>query len=208
MLGLARWQLQRRNPSSAFARAVRLGRAGAGDRRHASERGPRSSAGHPRHPRQRGLRSGASQGDPQGAQIAVLAFPQPLEAGEALAKLRLLNTDLTLLARALRWRNAPPAGTRRRRRSHGRARAGAFAGRADDGHAAGSWVACLPGLVSSDPPDGRDAPACGEAPRSARACSARCSLMQQPPQARAGGGPRSAMERLRPVKSRAPVRRG
>jgi len=37
---------------------------------------------------------------PERAQIAVLAIPQPLEAGEALAKLRVLNPSLTLLARA------------------------------------------------------------------------------------------------------------
>jgi CPA2 family monovalent cation:H+ antiporter-2 len=37
---------------------------------------------------------------PERAQIAVLAIPQPLEAGETLAKLRLLNPSLTLLARA------------------------------------------------------------------------------------------------------------
>jgi len=41
-----------------------------------------------------------AEANPQRAQIAVLAIPQPLEAGEALAKLRLLNPDLTLLARA------------------------------------------------------------------------------------------------------------
>jgi CPA2 family monovalent cation:H+ antiporter-2 len=37
---------------------------------------------------------------PQKAKIVVLAIPQPLEAGEALAKLRALNPELTLLARA------------------------------------------------------------------------------------------------------------
>jgi CPA2 family monovalent cation:H+ antiporter-2 len=37
---------------------------------------------------------------PQTASIAILAIPQPLEAGEALAKLRALNPGLTLLARA------------------------------------------------------------------------------------------------------------
>ena len=41
-----------------------------------------------------------AEANPQRAQIAVLAIPQPLEAGEALAKLRILNPDLTLLARA------------------------------------------------------------------------------------------------------------
>jgi len=37
---------------------------------------------------------------PEKAKIVVLAIPQPLEAGEALAKLRELNPELTLLARA------------------------------------------------------------------------------------------------------------
>ncbi|HEY9255890.1 MAG TPA: NAD-binding protein, partial [Stenotrophomonas sp.] len=37
---------------------------------------------------------------PQYAKIAVLAIPQPLEAGETLSKLRALNPSLTLLARA------------------------------------------------------------------------------------------------------------
>ncbi len=37
---------------------------------------------------------------PQHAKIAVLAIPQPLEAGETLSKLRALNPSLTLLARA------------------------------------------------------------------------------------------------------------
>jgi len=37
---------------------------------------------------------------PQAAKIAVLAIPQPLEAGETLSKLRALNPGLTLLARA------------------------------------------------------------------------------------------------------------
>jgi monovalent cation:H+ antiporter-2, CPA2 family len=37
---------------------------------------------------------------PEKAKIVVLAIPQPLEAGEALAKLRALNPELTLLARA------------------------------------------------------------------------------------------------------------
>jgi CPA2 family monovalent cation:H+ antiporter-2 len=37
---------------------------------------------------------------PQDATIAILAIPQPLEAGETLAKLRALNPGLTLLARA------------------------------------------------------------------------------------------------------------
>ncbi|MFI8719453.1 YbaL family putative K(+) efflux transporter [Stenotrophomonas sp. NPDC077464] len=37
---------------------------------------------------------------PERAKIAVLAIPQPLEAGETLAKLRALNPGLTLLARA------------------------------------------------------------------------------------------------------------
>ncbi|MFA1797562.1 YbaL family putative K(+) efflux transporter [Xanthomonas campestris pv. campestris] len=37
---------------------------------------------------------------PAQAKIAILAIPQPLEAGEALAKLRALNPSLTLLARA------------------------------------------------------------------------------------------------------------
>jgi CPA2 family monovalent cation:H+ antiporter-2 len=37
---------------------------------------------------------------PERATIAILAIPQPLEAGEVLAKLRALNPSLTLLARA------------------------------------------------------------------------------------------------------------
>ncbi|APO94783.1 YbaL family putative K(+) efflux transporter [Xanthomonas vesicatoria] len=37
---------------------------------------------------------------PENAKIAILAIPQPLEAGEALAKLRAINPALTLLARA------------------------------------------------------------------------------------------------------------
>ena len=37
---------------------------------------------------------------PEKAKIVVLAIPQPLEAGEVLAKLRALNPDLTLLVRA------------------------------------------------------------------------------------------------------------
>ncbi|MFC0155126.1 YbaL family putative K(+) efflux transporter [Xanthomonas dyei] len=37
---------------------------------------------------------------PENAKIAILAIPQPLEAGEALAKLRAINPSLTLLARA------------------------------------------------------------------------------------------------------------
>ena len=41
-----------------------------------------------------------AEAHPARAQIAVLAIPQPLEAGEALAKLRAINPGLTLLARA------------------------------------------------------------------------------------------------------------
>ena len=41
-----------------------------------------------------------AEAHPERAKIAVLAIPQPLEAGEALAKLRAINPDLTLLARA------------------------------------------------------------------------------------------------------------
>ncbi|MCD7097456.1 YbaL family putative K(+) efflux transporter [Stenotrophomonas sp. MMGLT7] len=41
-----------------------------------------------------------AEAHPERAKIAVLAIPQPLEAGEALAKLRALNPSLTLLARA------------------------------------------------------------------------------------------------------------
>lgn len=37
---------------------------------------------------------------PERAKIAVLAIPQPLEAGETIAKLRAINPELTLLARA------------------------------------------------------------------------------------------------------------
>jgi CPA2 family monovalent cation:H+ antiporter-2 len=37
---------------------------------------------------------------PEDARIAILAIPQPLEAGEALSKLRAINPTLTLLARA------------------------------------------------------------------------------------------------------------
>jgi CPA2 family monovalent cation:H+ antiporter-2 len=41
-----------------------------------------------------------AEAHPERAKIAVLAIPQPLEAGEALAKLRAINPSLTLLARA------------------------------------------------------------------------------------------------------------
>ncbi len=41
-----------------------------------------------------------AEAHPERAKIAVLAIPQPLEAGETLAKLRALNPGLTLLARA------------------------------------------------------------------------------------------------------------
>lgn len=41
-----------------------------------------------------------AEAHPQNAKIAVLAIPQPLEAGETLSKLRALNPSLTLLARA------------------------------------------------------------------------------------------------------------
>ncbi|MCC4597228.1 Kef family K(+) transporter [Xanthomonas campestris pv. phormiicola] len=41
-----------------------------------------------------------AEAHPEQAKIAILAIPQPLEAGEALAKLRALNPGLTLLARA------------------------------------------------------------------------------------------------------------
>ncbi|PJL39715.1 YbaL family putative K(+) efflux transporter [Stenotrophomonas maltophilia] len=41
-----------------------------------------------------------AEAHPERAKIAVLAIPQPLEAGETLAKLRALNPNLTLLARA------------------------------------------------------------------------------------------------------------
>ena len=41
-----------------------------------------------------------AEAHPERAKIAVLAIPQPLEAGEALAKLRAINPALTLLARA------------------------------------------------------------------------------------------------------------
>ncbi|HAL21955.1 MAG TPA: cation:proton antiport protein, partial [Stenotrophomonas sp.] len=41
-----------------------------------------------------------AEAHPERAKIAVLAIPQPLEAGEALAKLRAINPDLTLVARA------------------------------------------------------------------------------------------------------------
>jgi CPA2 family monovalent cation:H+ antiporter-2 len=41
-----------------------------------------------------------AEAHPERAKIAVLAIPQPLEAGETLAKLRALNPSLTLLARA------------------------------------------------------------------------------------------------------------
>lgn len=41
-----------------------------------------------------------AEAHPDKAKIAILAIPQPLEAGEALAKLRALNPALTLLARA------------------------------------------------------------------------------------------------------------
>ncbi|PPU76834.1 Kef family K(+) transporter [Xanthomonas cucurbitae] len=41
-----------------------------------------------------------AEASPEHAKIAILAIPQPLEAGEALAKLRAINPSLTLLARA------------------------------------------------------------------------------------------------------------
>jgi CPA2 family monovalent cation:H+ antiporter-2 len=41
-----------------------------------------------------------AEAQPDKAKIAVLAIPQPLEAGEAIAKLRALNPELTVLARA------------------------------------------------------------------------------------------------------------
>ena len=41
-----------------------------------------------------------AEAHPEKAKIAVLAIPQPLEAGEAIAKLRAINPGLTLLARA------------------------------------------------------------------------------------------------------------
>jgi CPA2 family monovalent cation:H+ antiporter-2 len=41
-----------------------------------------------------------AEAHPDRAKIAILAIPQPLEAGEALAKLRAMNPALTLLARA------------------------------------------------------------------------------------------------------------
>lgn len=41
-----------------------------------------------------------AEAHPETARIAILAIPQPLEAGEALAKLRAINPSLTLLARA------------------------------------------------------------------------------------------------------------
>ena len=41
-----------------------------------------------------------AEAHPERAKIAVLAIPQPLESGEALAKLRAINPTLTLLARA------------------------------------------------------------------------------------------------------------
>jgi CPA2 family monovalent cation:H+ antiporter-2 len=41
-----------------------------------------------------------AEAHPERATIAILAIPQPLEAGETLAKLRALNPGLTLLARA------------------------------------------------------------------------------------------------------------
>ena len=51
-----------------------------------------------------------AEAHPERAKIAVLAIPQPLEAGEALAKLRAINPDLTLLARAQRCRSEASAG--------------------------------------------------------------------------------------------------
>lgn len=41
-----------------------------------------------------------AEAHPEKATIAILAIPQPLEAGEAMAKLRAINPSLTLLARA------------------------------------------------------------------------------------------------------------
>ena len=69
-----------------------------------------------------------AEAHPERAKIAVLAIPQPLEAGEALAKLRAINPDLTLLARAQRCRSEASAGARCRWHGDGRARAGLFAG--------------------------------------------------------------------------------
>jgi CPA2 family monovalent cation:H+ antiporter-2 len=41
-----------------------------------------------------------AEAQPEKAKIAILAIPQPLEAGEAIAKLRAINPALTVLARA------------------------------------------------------------------------------------------------------------
>ncbi len=41
-----------------------------------------------------------AEAHPENATIAILAIPQPLEAGETIAKLRAINPSLTLLARA------------------------------------------------------------------------------------------------------------
>ncbi|WP_222565718.1 YbaL family putative K(+) efflux transporter [Novilysobacter antarcticus] len=41
-----------------------------------------------------------AEAHPENATIAILAIPQPLEAGETMAKLRAINPSLTLLARA------------------------------------------------------------------------------------------------------------
>jgi CPA2 family monovalent cation:H+ antiporter-2 len=41
-----------------------------------------------------------AEAQPEKAKIAILAIPQPLEAGEAIAKLRAINPELTVLARA------------------------------------------------------------------------------------------------------------
>ena len=41
-----------------------------------------------------------AEAHPESAAIAILAIPQPLEAGEAIAKLRAINPALPVLARA------------------------------------------------------------------------------------------------------------
>jgi CPA2 family monovalent cation:H+ antiporter-2 len=41
-----------------------------------------------------------AEAQPESASIAILAIPQPLEAGEAIAKLRVINPSLPILARA------------------------------------------------------------------------------------------------------------
>lgn len=61
-----------------------------------------------------------AEAHPERAKIAVLAIPQPLEAGEALAKLRAISGPDPAGACAQRCRGEASAGTRRGWHSDGR----------------------------------------------------------------------------------------